>query len=89
MFFNFRVLLLKIYIFEVVPFLSCLLFIQSPQFPVVVHIYKIRVFDEACFLLTIRMSITGYFQVGYMCKELSPTYMHDIERSGLVGSCDK
>ena len=32
MFFNFWALLLKIYIFEIVTFLSCLVFIQSIQF---------------------------------------------------------
>ena len=46
MFFNFWVLLLKIYIFEAVTFSSCLVFIESTQFSVVIHNYNIRVFDE-------------------------------------------
>ena len=49
------------------------------NFSVAVHIYKIRVFDEAFFLLTIRMPmITKLFKVVTWCKELSPLYMHDI-----------
>ena len=60
------------------------------NFLVVVHIYKIRVFNEVFLLLTIRMPmITKLFRVVICWKELSPKYTHDIERSGLVGSRDK
>ena len=56
MFFNFRVLFLKMYFFEVKFFLP---YCTSNQLnlPVVVHIYKILVFDETFFLLaTIAMT---------------------------------
>ena len=60
------------------------------NFSVVVHIYKIRAFDEAFILLTIRMpTITKLFRVVTWCKDLSPIYMHDISTIGLVGSSDK
>ena len=45
------------YIFEVVAYFSYLVAIQSSQFSVAVHI-KIHIFDEAFFLLTIRMSMS-------------------------------
>ena len=49
------------------------------NFSVVVHIYKIRVFDKAFFLLTIRMPmITKLSRVVACFKELSPTNAHDI-----------
>ena len=44
MFFDFWALLLKMYIFEVATFFSCLVFIQSTQF-FSGSTYKIRVFD--------------------------------------------
>ena len=84
MFFNFWALL-KMYIFEVVTFFSCLVFIQSTQFW-----FKIRVFDEAFFPLTIRMPmITEVLRVVTCCRELPPVHMHGVKQSGLVGSCDK
>ena len=68
MFFNFWSLLLKVYIFEVARFFSCLVNIQSTQFSVVVHIYKICVFDEAFSLLTIRMPMITKLQGGDMLQ---------------------
>ena len=76
---SYKGILLKMYIFEVVPFfLASWLSIQL-NFSVVVHIYKILVFDETFFLLTIKMPmIIKIFRVVTCCKELSPIYMHDI-----------
>ena len=54
-FFNLWAFLLKMYIFEVVTFFPCLLVIQTLNFSVVVYVYKIRVFDEAFLLVTIRV----------------------------------
>ena len=78
MFFNFWTLLLKMHI------LRLWLFFSMPggypiSFSVVVHIYKICIFDEAFLLLTIRIPIiTKFFRVVTCCKDLSPIYMHDI-----------
>ena len=89
-FFDFALFLLKIYFFQVLPFFSCLLRVYPANFSVVVHIYKICVFDEVFFLLTTRMTmITKLFWVVACCKELLPIYMHDMEQSRLVGSRDK
>ena len=63
MFFNFWVLLFKMYILEVVTFLSCLVFIQSTQFFSGSTSYKICVFHETFFLLAIRTPmITKFFR---------------------------
>ena len=44
-----------------------------------VHIYKIHVFDEAFFVLTIKMPIvTKLFGAVTCSKDLSPINMHDI-----------
>ena len=43
-----------------------------------VSMYKIHVFNEGFFLLTIRMPIaTKLFRVVTSCEELSPINMHD------------
>ena len=48
------------------------------NFSVAVRIYKIHVFDEAFFLLTIRMPMTTkLFRVVTCGEELSPINMHD------------
>ena len=87
MFFNFWALLLKMYIFEVVTFFSCLVVIQSTQFFSVSTFYKIHVFDEPFFLLTIRMlMITKLFRVVTCCKQLSPMYMHGISTGWFWGA---
>ena len=49
MLFNFWALLLKMYIFEVVKFFLAYLLSNQLNFSVLVHIYKIRIFDEAFF----------------------------------------
>ena len=78
MFLNFWTLLLKMHI------LRLWLFFSMPvgypiSFSVVVHIYKICIFDEVFLLLTIRVpSITKFFRVVTCCKDLSPIYMYDI-----------
>ena len=87
MFFNFWTPLLKMYIFEVVTFFSCLVVIQSTQFFSVSTFYKIHVFDEPFFLLTIRMlMITKLFRVVTCCKQLSPMYMHGISTGWFCGA---
>ena len=45
------------YIFEVVSFFFSTSGYQSTQFLVAVGVYKIHVFDEAFFLLTIRIAL--------------------------------
>ena len=59
----------------------CLAFWLSNQlsFLVAVRIYKIHAFDEALFLLTIRMPmVTKGFRVVTCCEELSLINKHDI-----------
>ena len=74
MFFNFWTLLIKMYIFAVVAFFSCLVLIQWTQFfsgSTYLHIHKIHVFDEAFFLLFIRIPMTiKLFRVVSCCREL-------------------
>ena len=53
---------------------------------VVVHIYKVRIFDEVFFLLTIRVTmITMLFRVVTCYNELSPIYMHEISMECCCG----
>ena len=55
------------------------------KFWVALHIYKIHVFVEAFFLLTIRMSIaTKLFRV-VTCEELSPINIHDTSMEWSYG----
>ena len=47
-------------------------------FLVAVHIYKIHIFDDVFFLLTVRIPMTTKpFRVVTFCEELSPINMHD------------
>ena len=89
MFFNFWTPLLKMYIFEVVTFFSCLVVIQSTHFSVVVHIYKIRVFDEAFFLVIIRMPMITFSGWWHAARSSHPYICMTSQRSGLVGARDK
>ena len=55
-------------------------------FSVAVHIYKIHVFDEPFFLLTIRIRmVTKLFWVVACCEELTPITMHDISKEWSCG----
>ena len=66
------------YIFEVVTFFLVQWSSNQLIFSVAVRIYKIHVFDEVFFLLTIRMPIaTKFFRVVTCCEELSLINMHD------------
>ena len=86
MLFNFRALFLKMYIFEVVTLFSYLVVIQSTQF-FSGSTYKIYVFHEIFFLLTIRLC-TKLFRVVPCCEQLSPINMHDISTKWSCGvSC--
>ena len=59
------------------------------NFLVAVRIYKIHVFDEAFFLLTVRMAmIFKLFRLIKCCKKLSLICMVP-QQSGLLESCDK
>ena len=72
-------------IFKVVTFFSPSSWLSNPlNFLVAVRTYKIQVFNEAIFLLTIRIPVINkLFSVVTDCEELSPKNMHDIstERS--------
>ena len=47
-------------------------------FLVAVHIYKIHIFDDVFFLLTVRIAMTTKpFRVVTFCEELSPINTHD------------
>ena len=87
MLFNFRVPFLKMYIFEVVTF------VYSPSSYSVKSffsgIYKIHVFDDAFFLLTIRMPVVTKSQWGGLmrtrhkqntCLHLQKTYGHQTRQ---------
>ena len=64
MFFNFLALFFKMYIFEVVTFFLVQWLSNELNFSVAVRIYKIPVFDEPFFLLTISMPmVTKLFRV--------------------------
>ena len=73
MFFNFWAPFFKMNIFEVVTFFLNYWLSNQPNFSVATHIYNFHVFDEAYFLLTIRMPIaTKLFRVMTYCRELLP-----------------
>ena len=68
----------KCTIFVFVTFFSCLV-VNQLNFLVAVRVYKIHVFDEAVFFLTIRMPlVTKHFRVVPCCEELSPMKTHGI-----------
>ena len=68
-FFSFGHFFFKMYIFEVVTFFSHLVVTNQLNFSVVVHIYKIHVFDEAFFLLIIRMPMATKLSRAIICWE--------------------
>ena len=88
MFFNFWALLLKMCIFEVVTFFFRLVagYPINSIFQWQYVIYKIHVFDEAFFLLTIRMPmVTKLFRVVTCWEELLLMNMHDISKEWPFG----
>ena len=66
------------HIFDVVTFFSRLVVIQSTHFLEAVLIYKIHIFDEAFFLLFIRMPMTTkIFRIATCREDLAPINIHE------------
>ena len=86
MFFNFWVLLPKMYIFEVVTFFFCLVVVQSTQFFSGSTYLSDPRFWWSTFPLTIRMAmVTDLFRMVTCFQVLSPINMHDISSGWCCG----
>ena len=74
------------YIFEVVIIFLAQWLSNQSNFSVAVHIYKIDVFEEAFFLLAIRMVMaTKRFRVVTCCEEFSHINMHNTSTKQSCG----